>query len=122
MKRLNLHVLGLLAENRNCIIVDATRKGKRFPDSFSRTMPIWVCVMNRVLAIKKGKQNDDIWSKLRMPPWIPESERSLVERILPEFVTTVLNADPVQAEITRLAELINFPVCCYWVSHDTGSI
>lgn len=32
------------------LIVDSTRKGKRFPDSFSRTIPIWCAVWNRALA------------------------------------------------------------------------
>ncbi|KAL2652312.1 hypothetical protein R1flu_020440 [Riccia fluitans] len=48
--RLNLHVLQLAAERRGCFIVDATRKGKRFPDAMSKTIPIWACVMNRALA------------------------------------------------------------------------
>lgn len=29
------------------MIVDSTRKGKRFPDSMSKTIPIWTCVLNR---------------------------------------------------------------------------
>lgn len=36
---------------RGVIIVDSTRKGKRFPDSFSRTIPIWACAMNRAIAL-----------------------------------------------------------------------
>lgn len=32
------------------MIVDATRKGKRFPDSMSKTIPIWACVINRAVA------------------------------------------------------------------------
>lgn len=31
--------------------MDSTRKGKRFPDSMSKTIPIWTCVLNR--AIKR---------------------------------------------------------------------
>lgn len=29
--------------------MDATRKGKRFPDSMSKTIPIWTCVLNRAI-------------------------------------------------------------------------
>lgn len=31
------------------MIVDATRRGKRYPDSLSKTVPIWCCVLNRAL-------------------------------------------------------------------------
>lgn len=45
--RLNLHVALLAGQKGGCIIVDSTRKGKRFPDSMSKTIPIWTCVLNR---------------------------------------------------------------------------
>jgi hypothetical protein len=32
------------------MIVDSTRRGKRFPDSMSKTIPIWTCVLNRAIA------------------------------------------------------------------------
>lgn len=35
--------------------MDATRKGKRFPDSMSKTIPIWACVINRALASLRAK-------------------------------------------------------------------
>ncbi|GLJ30544.1 hypothetical protein SUGI_0604740 [Cryptomeria japonica] len=47
--RLNIHVATIAAEKGGCIIVDATRKGKRFPDSMSKTIPIWICVLNRAI-------------------------------------------------------------------------
>lgn len=31
------------------MMVDSTRKGKRFPDSMSKTIPIWTCVLNRAI-------------------------------------------------------------------------
>ena len=30
-----------------CSIMVSTRKGKRFPDSMSKTIPMWCCVLNR---------------------------------------------------------------------------
>lgn len=43
-------------EKGGCIIVDATRKGKRFPDSMSKTIPIWTCVLNRAIqAFRRDK-------------------------------------------------------------------
>jgi hypothetical protein len=47
--RLNIHVAQLAAKHGGCIIVDATRRGKRYPDSLSKTIPIWCCVVNRAL-------------------------------------------------------------------------
>lgn len=34
------------------IIVDSTRRGKRFPDALSKTIPIWCSVINRALALE----------------------------------------------------------------------
>lgn len=39
----------LVGQKGGCIIVDSTRKGKRFPDSMSKTIPIWACVLNRAI-------------------------------------------------------------------------
>ena len=36
-----------IGEKGGCIIIDSTRKGKKFPDSMSKTIPIWCCVLNR---------------------------------------------------------------------------
>ena len=40
---------GLVGQKGGCFIVDSTRKGKRFPDSMSKTIPIWTCVLNRAI-------------------------------------------------------------------------
>lgn len=54
--RLNIHVATLAVEKGGCIIVDATRRGKRFPDSMSKTIPIWTCVLNRAIqAFRRNK-------------------------------------------------------------------
>lgn len=69
------------------LFVDSTRKGKRFPDSFSRTMPIWCAVWNRaLLEVRQRNANataaavdvasgtpasDDAWdTALHMPLWV----------------------------------------------------
>ena len=49
--RLNLHVAEAAARRRGCLVVDATRSAtKRFPDSLSKTVPIWADVINRAVA------------------------------------------------------------------------
>lgn len=39
------------------MIVDSTRKGKRFPDSMSKTIPIWTCVLNRAILNYRNRLN-----------------------------------------------------------------
>ncbi|KAK5115912.1 hypothetical protein LTR62_000368 [Meristemomyces frigidus] len=49
LRRLNLHVLELVGRGGGCVIVDSTRRGKSMPDALSKTVPIWIAVLNRVL-------------------------------------------------------------------------
>lgn len=47
-RRVNVHLVAEAIRGGGLIIVDSTRKGKRVPDSFSRTIPIWATVLNRI--------------------------------------------------------------------------
>ncbi|PSC72713.1 initiator tRNA phosphoribosyl [Micractinium conductrix] len=47
--RLNLHVAEAAAAAGGALLVDATRRGKRFPDAMSKTVPIWAAVLNRAV-------------------------------------------------------------------------
>lgn len=49
----------LVGQKGGCIIVDSTRRGKRFPDSMSKTIPIWTCVLNRSISNYLNKLRDD---------------------------------------------------------------
>jgi len=73
LRRLNLQVLDIVGErggyvarvvahdnlcferkyvanlSLSCIVVDSTRRGKSMPDALSKTVPIWICVLNRLL-------------------------------------------------------------------------
>lgn len=80
VRRSNLHFLKLVVENGGAVLVDATRTGKRFPDSLSKTLPIWVCVMNRALAV----DGEDM--PLVLPTWISAHERNSIEALLPTWV------------------------------------
>ncbi|KAI1503630.1 tRNA A64-2'-O-ribosylphosphate transferase [Biscogniauxia marginata] len=48
-RRLNLHLLRLAGARDGCVVVDSTRRGKLMPDALSKTLPVWCCVLNRVL-------------------------------------------------------------------------
>ncbi len=94
MKRHNLHVAKLAALNGGIIIVDSTRKGKRFPDSFSRTIPIWCCVVNTWVykfrqsqkLTKNSLEEAEYWTKLWMPTWVSKNEAEEVQNKVADFV------------------------------------
>ncbi|CZT21414.1 related to tRNA a64-2'-o-ribosylphosphate transferase [Ramularia collo-cygni] len=49
LRRLNFQVLDVVGEHGGCVIVDSTRRGKSMPDALSKTAPIWITVLNRLL-------------------------------------------------------------------------
>lgn len=51
-------VVEWVGQKGGCMIVDSTRKGKRFPDSMSKTIPIWTCVLNRAIRKHLSKTDD----------------------------------------------------------------
>lgn len=51
--------LNILKIFRRVIIVDSTRRGKRFPDALSKTIPIWCCVINGAIARRFKGSSDD---------------------------------------------------------------
>lgn len=123
--RLNLHVVKQASQDSGLIIVDSTRKGKKFPDrsvffvvnllyllmflyffslcSFSRTLPIWCCVLNRSMqeirksssSSKGNNSNNDSntsndtseWdAELHMPLWVSQSEQEQVRQLIDGYV------------------------------------
>lgn len=123
------------AEKGGCIIVDATRKGKRFPDSMSKTIPIWACVINRALAdIHKnlnpqeyaldieengaGGHSLDYWDcQLHLPIWVSETEKNNIANLLDSWVEA-LKACP-GANLIPLARALRKPLRTLWVSQKT---
>ncbi|XP_072985442.1 tRNA A64-2'-O-ribosylphosphate transferase isoform X1 [Typha latifolia] len=138
--RLNLHVAQLAGQRGGCIIVDSTRKGKRFPDSMSKTIPIWACVLNR--AIKKHLQmmagyveSDDglsstssnepmemrtipvYWdSSLHLPLWVLDTEKAAIERRLDEWTEKF---ELCGADIASLAFNLKKPLRPLWISQKS---
>ena len=75
LRRLNLHLALSAVNGGGAAVVDATRSGKLYPDSLSKTLPIWCCVVSRALALLSGCPPPP----LHLPPWVPLSERSAIE-------------------------------------------
>ncbi|CAB4252621.1 similar to Saccharomyces cerevisiae YMR283C RIT1 2'-O-ribosyl phosphate transferase, modifies the initiator methionine tRNA at position 64 to distinguish it from elongator methionine tRNA [Maudiozyma barnettii] len=53
-RRLNFHLFPTLQEKGGIIIVDSTRRGKKIPDSLSKTIPIWCAVVNFIMLESAG--------------------------------------------------------------------
>ena len=134
--RLNLHVAEAAAKHGGCVIVDATRSTtKRFPDSFSKTVPTWAEVLNRAVvrarAATAAHRDDDHdgdhdgdararWTDgPHLPPWVAENERRRIRERVPGFQNQLASVDP---DISRLAANLDAPLRCVWVSQETRGL
>lgn len=114
-KRLNLDVALKASQSQGCIIVDSTRRGKRFPDSMSHTIPIWCGVLNHVVI------GTDIADSLSLPPWTPSS---LADSICSCFKTIVsgLHTDVVELIRSNLCGVLHRPLRPVWCSAEEGKL
>ncbi|KAI5059237.1 hypothetical protein GOP47_0025556 [Adiantum capillus-veneris] len=123
------------AQRGGCFIVDATRQGKRFPDSFSKTIPIWACVLNRAVYQYRQRAIDGIsgdpalesdhvskseietWDcSLHLPLWISDTEREKIERQIDKWVCILWAAN---ADIGCLSKALKKPLQPLWISQNT---
>ncbi|KAJ0091739.1 hypothetical protein Patl1_13335 [Pistacia atlantica] len=138
--RLNLHVALLAGQKGGCMIVDSTRKGKRFPDSMSKTIPIWTCVLNRSVynyryrmcsngLLMEGESNAseangdntrqvsvDWDCSLHLPLWVSDMEKAAVNDRLDEWVKEL---DASGADIASLASCLKKPLRPLWISQKS---
>lgn len=106
-------------EKGGCIIVDATRKGKRFPDSMSKTIPIWACVINRAVAdIRDAEDGHSLdWDcELHLPIWVSEVEKNNIENLVDSWVEDLKACG---ANLVPLARALRKPLRTFWVSQKT---
>lgn len=80
-RRLNLHLLKQIRENNGIMIVDSTRRGKKIPDSFSKTIPIWIAIIKKFIAPDKS------FDELFMTPieTVSTYEHERILDLLPDF-------------------------------------
>ncbi|XP_076896196.1 uncharacterized protein C3F10.06c-like [Bidens hawaiensis] len=131
--RLNLHVATLAGQRGGCMIVDSTRKGKRFPDSMSKTIPIWTCVLNRAILNYRNQKNginkstDEVsvnsigesvnWdTSLHLPLWVPDTEKTRIDSNINKWVK-VLETSGV--DIASISSLLTKPLRPLWISQKT---
>ncbi|MQL78816.1 hypothetical protein Taro_011249 [Colocasia esculenta] len=143
--RLNLHVAVLAGQRGGCLIVDSTRKGKRFPDSMSKTIPIWACVLNRAIARRMRRREPEQsaqgggsggmevycstneivdehaasidWdTSLHLPLWVSSTEKAAIENRLEEWTEQFEDCG---ADIDTLASSLKKPLRPLWISQMT---
>lgn len=82
LRRLNLGLLAVVARHGGAVVVDSTRRGKRFPDALAKTLPIWVAVLNAALFPERFPAPVLHTS----PQAVPPAEAAAIERLLPRFL------------------------------------
>lgn len=106
LKRLNLHILEVIAMHKGAVIVDITKKGKRFPDAFAKTVPIWLAVLNKIA----GHFLD---GKLKIPTSIvSSSECSQINELLDCFAEKIQHS---VEDIDLLKKLLVKPLRPIWI-------
>ncbi|KAH8909023.1 initiator tRNA phosphoribosyl transferase, partial [Coniochaeta sp. PMI_546] len=112
-RRLNLHLLEVVAERGGCVVVDSTRRGKRMPDALSKTVPVWCCVMNRVIFPEREE-----WHELFVPPGaVGESEKNQIEARIPQFVESFRGLG---VDLSGIRGKLSKPLRPIWRTQDDG--
>lgn len=118
--------IDLVGEKGGCMIVDSTRKGKRFPDSMSKTIPIWTCVLNRSVANFRSKacnNSDEVvigegdWDcSLHLPLWVSDLEKAAIDERVDGWVKEL---EASGADIAALSSCLKKPLRPLWISQKT---
>ncbi|KAI1308906.1 initiator tRNA phosphoribosyl transferase [Xylaria venustula] len=110
-RRLNLHLLAIIGRHDGCVVVDSTRRGKQMPDALSKTVPIWCCVLNRVLFPEVEKH------QLYTPPnVVSRSEHSQAEARIPEHVAAL---QALAIDVVALRRHVSKPLRPIWVTQES---
>ena len=98
LKRANLNLVHVIQSPdvestlTGCLIIDSTRRGKRYPDALSKTVPIWCAVLNR--ASHRVHGTPALIPPLHVPPeQISPSEQAQIEAQLDVWVDKLYTSD-----------------------------
>ncbi|OQO03607.1 hypothetical protein B0A48_10272 [Cryoendolithus antarcticus] len=112
LRRLNLQVLDVVGTGKGCIIVDSTRRGKSMPDALSKTAPIWIAVLNRLLFPEHPESH---W--LRTPEdVVSASEHAQIDARLEGFVRDARSLD---LDLPALRAKLQRPMRAVWITPET---
>lgn len=91
-------------------MVDSTRRGKRFPDSLAKTVPIWIAVMNKILF-------PNLTHKLHVTPLaVSQEEVDKISQRLPGFVEDFIKLN---LDVSHLKKSITRPMRPLFVCPDS---
>jgi tRNA A64-2'-O-ribosylphosphate transferase len=122
-KRLNLNIIRILSTHGACIILDASAS-KFMPDSFSRTIPIWAAVMNRI-AIRYRKLYDvapcehdqvDDHDSLHTPEdVVTKEEHDMIQNMIDAKVEALYQSRSIVDPLWLATSLLK-PIRPYWIT------
>ena len=122
LKRLNLHLIDVIHEHGGCCLVDSSVR-KILPDSFSRTIPIWCCVINRIVQRYRDEMNichNGKWdTNLYTPDSIVSSEEHAEILSLIDARVQLLYDSKAIVNPHRLIELLQRPLRAHWFTNGT---
>eukprot|EP00605_Chrysophyceae_sp_TOSAG23-4_P001431 GSChrysophyteH1.ASY1.ANO1.1559.1 assembled CDS len=120
LSRLNLGMMSSAIRNGGMVLIDSTRKGKTFPDSFTYTVPLWCGCINAIL----GKYFRGLYPCVTLAAWVPASIAAQfmqrigesLESIPSEVLGIIYSAASLAIEEAKSASMK--PLIPIWVSPD----
>ncbi|KNE56967.1 hypothetical protein AMAG_02733 [Allomyces macrogynus ATCC 38327] len=109
MCQLNLHLLKILDNHQGLIIIDSTRRGKRFPDALTRTVPLWCAAMSALLNLPLGL--------CTLPSQVSASENAAMAAHLATAILPRLRAAKI-----KLPARPTKPLRLLWISPSSTSL
>ena len=119
LSRLNLDFALKVAGAGGGLVVDSTRQGKRFPDSFKATIPIWAACINALIFCEHLENEEDIKSFFYAPSFM--MTKSLIGQIQ-EVICSFVRGVPLDIKniIRRtLLGVLKKPLRCFWLYPDS---
>ncbi|KAL7747548.1 tRNA A64-2'-O-ribosylphosphate transferase [Sorochytrium milnesiophthora] len=114
LRRANLQLLDALQAHGMAIVVDSTRKGKRFPDALAKTVPIWCAVMTQLLQAARGEEADGALAT--HPDLVSRSEHSAMEQ---HIADVLLPRASTYLDVSKWAQSVHKPIRPLWWTPST---
>lgn len=119
-RRANLSLLPIIIKSHGIVIVDSTRRGKRFPDALSKTIPVWCAVLNATRSIIRKRQglpvDSEEWEEQArlwtLPTAVSRSEHALMAAKIDEWAGALAVSTTVPAIKCDRADPVLLAVIC----------
>ncbi|GAA5909073.1 tRNA A64-2'-O-ribosylphosphate transferase [Sporobolomyces salmoneus] len=102
LRRVNLILLPVIKERKGIVLVDSTRRGKRFPDALSKTVPLWCATLNaaRMKLVSPDPSNSSVskedWEKegilYTSPQAVGPSEHAQIAKQIDKWAKDLANS------------------------------